>query len=106
MLLLQEKRRQLVWDNKEEYFDNTFNLGLILKQNKTKKKVNTKKSRKIKSADLITSNFTMKKVRRLQNMHSLLYITVAYLKITRSTRSVIKTMQYTFVPHCDQITND
>lgn len=25
MLLLQEKRRQLVWDNKEEYFDNTFN---------------------------------------------------------------------------------
>ena len=53
MLLLQEKRRQLVWDNKEEYFDNTFNLGLILKQNKTKKKVNTKKSRKIKSADFL-----------------------------------------------------
>ena len=39
-------------------------------------------------------------------MHSLLYITVAYLKIARSTRSVIKTLQYTFVPHCDQITND
>lgn len=38
MLLLQEKRRHLVWDNKEEYFDNTFNLGLILKQNKTKQK--------------------------------------------------------------------
>ena len=48
----------------------------------------------------------MKKVRRLQNMHSLLYIIIPYLKIGRSTRSVIKTLQYTFVPHCDQITND
>lgn len=46
MLLLQEKRRQLAWDNKEEYFDHTceklkvLNLryNLKTKQNKKRKK--------------------------------------------------------------------
>ena len=46
MLLLQEKRRQLVWDNKEEYFDNTceklkvlnLRFNLKTKQNKKEKK--------------------------------------------------------------------